>query len=710
MFATSAKTLAAGVISKWQRALRGKLRGARFTFGNDRRAGGCGLRLKILVAMLLTCSASCSIRAQQWERLGPEGGMVVSLGSSGAGAANEIYLGTADGHVFASTDGAQSWGMRGRVGHRLDAVVTRIVSDPSEGNRLYSAVWYQAPGAGGGVFESEDHARSWKLLGLEHETVRALEVAPSQPQELVAGTRSGVFLSSDGGKNWALISPPGDAELRNVDSLAIDPRDPSVIYVGTYHLPWLTRDGGKSWKPIIAGIIDDSDIMSLRLDATNPDRVYMSACSGIYRSENQGGGWTKLQGIPYAARRTQVIVQDPANPKTFYAGTTAGLWVTRDGGESWMLTTSKEWVVNSLVILAGKNGAPERVVLGTEGRGVQVSDDAGVTFREANHGFTHVIVKQLIADNQTAGHLLMVVDRSATEILESRDDAKTWLNLSLDAATERGKTATLNADEIQSVFSSPWGWIIQLENGQLWIWQEDKKLWKDWKLSLPATVRRAAKGGATVAAKHAAPVKLKPSGTIAFSGNGAVVSTNEGSLRCQESGSCARLKAFDSAAQIPTAWTSAAGSEIAIVMDGKFGLSSDGGITATWSDLPVATDRVLWLDVAQSEGNAIYLGTNEGVFALRAPQGSWERLAGGLPAGRVEQWLRQPDIWAASEGDGGLYVSQDGGKSWKRVDRDSERGTFTGLLAMPDGALLTGSQSEGLLQLKVKGTHEGTKR
>ncbi len=667
------------------------------------------MRLKILVATLVACSLCCSIRAQQWERLGPEGGMVVSLGSSGAGALNEIYLGTADGHVFASTDGAQSWEMRGRVGPRLDAVVTRIVCDPGKENRLYAAVWYQAPGAGGGVFESEDQGRSWKLLGLEQETVRALEVAPTKPQELVAGTRSGVFLSADGGKNWTLISPPGDQELSNVDSLAIDPRDPNVIYVGTYHLPWLTRDGGKSWKPIIAGIIDDSDIMSLRLDATNPDRVYMSACSGIYRSENQGGVWTKLQGIPYAARRTQVIEQDPANPKTLYAGTTAGLWVTDDGGESWMLTTSKEWVVNSLVVLAGKKGAPGRVVLGTEGRGVQVSDDAGVNFREANRGFTHVVVKQLIAGRQSAGHLLLLLDRSVTEILESRDDAKTWLTLSLDAAGERGKTATLNADEIQSVFASPWGWTIRLENGQFWIRQEDKKLWKEWKLSLPATVRRSAKGGATVAAKHAAPVKLKPSGTLAFSSNDAIVSTNAGLLRCQESGSCARLKAFDSAAQIPAVWISAAGSEIAVVTGGKLGLSSDGGNTATWTDLPVATDRVLCLDVAQSEDKAIYLGTNEGVFSLR-PQGLWQRLVGGLPAGRVEQWLRQPGIWATSEGDGALYVSQDAGNSWKRVDRDSERGTFTGLVALPDGALLAGSQSEGLLQLQVKGISEGASK
>ena len=278
------------------------------------------MRTKLATGLLLSLTLCGRTHAQRWERLGPEGGAVVSLGASPAG---EVYLGTADGHVFASRDGAKSWELRGRVGGRLDAVITRLVVDERAGKRLFAAVWYQEAGAGGGVFRSKDGARHWESAGLEGETVRALEIAPSQPDELVAGTRSGVFRSVDGGERWERISPPGDEELRNVDSLAIDPRDANVIYAGTYHLPWTTRDGGKTWKSVIAGIIDDSDVMSLRVDATNPDRVYMSACSGIYRSENQGAEWTKLQGIPYAARRSQVILQDPQRPKTLYAGTTA---------------------------------------------------------------------------------------------------------------------------------------------------------------------------------------------------------------------------------------------------------------------------------------------------------------------------------------------------------------------------------------------------
>jgi photosystem II stability/assembly factor-like uncharacterized protein len=654
------------------------------------------LRSRILALVLLALNTSGAICAQTWQRLGPEGGLVVSLE---AAKGDEVYLGTADGHVFRSKDGAKSWELRGRIGNRVDAVVTRIVADPNEANRIFAAVWYQESGAGGGVFESQDRGESWKLIGLQAEAVRALEVAPSQPNELVAGTRTGVFLSSDAGKSWRRISPEGDEEIKNLDSLAIDPRDPQVIYAGTYHLPWLTRDGGKNWKAVIAGIIDDSDIMSLRLDVTNPDRVYMSACSGIYRSENQGGEWVKLQGIPYAARRTQVIVQDPTNAKTLYAGTTEGLWVTRDAGESWVRTTAKDWVVNSLVVFGGDSGAPGRVVLGTEGRAIQISDDAGVNFAEGNRGFTHVIVKKLIADEHDSGRLLMIVERSAAEILESRDGGQSWSNLPMVAQDGR-KPKILNTDEVQDVLSSPWGWLLRLENGQLWL--RDENRWSEWKLERPSTTPRSARPPSKTM-RRSQPQKLAPGAVIAFAGNDAVVSTGEGLMRCRQSGICARLKAFGNSGQIRTVGASSSRHEIGVVMDGKLGWSSDDGDTATWRDLPVAGERVAWINVADfGRERVIYLGTNEGVFSTQPEGSSWQKVAGGLPAGLVEQWLSRAGLRAATERDGGFYVSQDG-NSWTREDRDAERSRFTGLVASPNGGILAGSQSEGLLRLDLTG-------
>lgn len=615
------------------------------------------------------------------------------------GAANAIYLGTDDGHIFASEDGTRSWELRGRVGTRLDGVVTRILVDPRETRRLFASVWYQEAGAHGGVFGSDDAGKTWRLLGLADQAVRALEIAPSQPEELVAGTRTGVFLSPDKGKTWRRISPEGDEEIKNLDSLAIDPRDPQVIYAGTYHLPWLTRDGGKTWKPVIAGIIDDSDIMSLRLDATNPDRVYMSACSGIYRSENQGTQWTKLQGIPYEARRTQVIVQDVADPKTLYAGTTEGLWVTRDGGESWTRTTSKDWVVNSIAILGGKSGQPGRVVLGTE-RGIQVSDDSGVTFAEANHGFTHVIVRQLIADPRNEEHLLMMVQRGSPEIHESRDDGENWAATSL-TARERGRQTTLSVDEVQELLASPWGWVLRAQNGRMWMWEESTKSWTEWKLVVMAA-RREAKGTNAHGGRAEVERQIAADGIVAFSGAEAVVSSKEGLLRCQQSGRCALLRAYEHSERPRAVWVSAAG-EMGVVTDHKLGWSTDGGETAAWRDLPVGQEGIAWISATGSRATErIFLGTGNGLYVSLGTSGPWQRVEGGLPAGQVGEWLSGEGVLAVNERDGGIYVSKNNGDGWSRVDQAGETSSLTGIVETKTGGILMGSQSEGLLLLEFK--------
>ena len=656
------------------------------------------MRSRFVTGLLLFLSLCPCALAQDWKRLGPEGGMVVSLG---AGPAGTLYLGTADGHVFASENGAQSWELRGRVGSRLDAVVTRVLADPHDGQRLFAAVWYQAADVGGGVFQSEDGGRTWSLMGLGDEEVRALELAPSEPEELVAGTRRGVFRSVDGGKNWARISPLGHPELRNVDSLAIDPRDPETIYVGTYHLPWRTNDGGKTWRPISAGIIDDSDIMSMRVDTSTPERLYMSACSGIYRSENRGNQWIKLQGVPYAARRTQVIVQDAAEPRIMYAGTTEGLWVTRDGGESWIRTTPRDWVVNSIVVLAAKGGETRRVVLGTEGQGVRISDDAGATFSEANRGFTHVVVKLLLSDPIQAGHLLLLTEQGGSRIEESWDEGKSWTPLPLPI-TEPGKVAKLSADQIHQVFSSPWGWLLQLVDGRLWIRDRTKQTWKQWSLKLPLANQHPAGSKASKPPKVRGIQSSVVWPPFAFSRDLAIIPSGEGLLRCLASGLCSRMKAFGRRGTISALWVSTTGSNIRMVKDGKLGSSSDGGETSSWQDLPVTAERVLWLDMVESSTMAAaYLGTATGLFVSLDGGVHWERVSGGLPGGRMDLWLRTPKYWLATEAGGGMYLSLDNGNSWERVDKDAQRGRFAGLVMMESGAVLAGSQSEGLLRLDL---------
>ena len=101
----------------------------------------------------------------------------------------------------------------------------------------------------------------------------------------------------------------------------------------------------RHWTNIKQGIIEDSDVFSIIVDPKQPNVVYLSACSGIYKSEDAGAkftggvGMNKTQGIPSTARRTRVLMQDPNNLNTVFAGTTEGLYRTFDAGKFWMQTT-----------------------------------------------------------------------------------------------------------------------------------------------------------------------------------------------------------------------------------------------------------------------------------------------------------------------------------------------------------------------------------
>jgi photosystem II stability/assembly factor-like uncharacterized protein len=653
------------------------------------------LRWRVFVALFCGAVLCLSGHAQKWTRLGPDGGTVQSLG---IGPRGEVFLGAADGHVFASKDRASWWELRGRVGSRLDAVVTRLVANERE---LFASVWYQQ-GGGGGVFQSSDAGRSWRLIGLEQEAVRALEIAPSQPQELVAGTHTGVFHSLDGGKSWTRISPPGDQEIRNIDSIAIDIRDPATIYVGTFHLPWKTTDAGKTWQPISGGVIDDSDVMSIHVDFTNPERLFMSACSGIYRTDNRGAQWTKMQGIPYSARRTQAIVQDPSNPQVLYAGTTEGLWVTRDNGESWIRTTSKDWIVNSVIVLPDPTRGRERVVLGTEGQGIQVSDDAGVTFAGANHGFTHTVVRQLVAQRNDLERLLMIVQGAGWELLQSGDGGKTWQRMPFTAVS-KGKATKVSPNDVHGIYSTPWGWLVRLANEQLWKWEESRREWREWSLRLPA-ISLAAKGLRTAktarTTRHEFTRMQGAAAIRAFSRDAVFVSNREGVFRCAESGICTELRAYRTG-DVDSVWVSSSGSEMAIVMTRKVGLSSDGGETATWHDLPEPAAHVVSIDATgTSPERRVYLSTAAGLFVSEDAGQHWKKSGAGLPSAQIDQWLRGPAMWVATERDGGVYISGDQGATWRRADHDAERSRFTALVQAGDGTVLASSQSEGLLRLE----------
>jgi photosystem II stability/assembly factor-like uncharacterized protein len=381
---------------------------------------------------VLTSTTTKEVR--QWEVTGPWGGDVRVLVAA-PGDSDRLYLGTSDGQIFRSTDGAKSWRRLKPGLERRGLSVDSIVIDPRDTKIMYAGVWAVARNEEGGLFKSEDGGEHWKLLeGTRKLSVRSVALAPSDSNFILVGSANddpklnGVFRSTDGGKGWERISPVGDKEIRNIESIAISPRDTGTIYIGTWHLPWKTTDGGSSWKQTgykAVGMIDDSDIFGINVDPVNPDLVYINACSGIYRSTSAGEKWAKIPGIPFSARRTYTLLPHPANPNVIFAGTSEGLWRSKDGGRRWMLLTSKSVIIRSIVVTPDK---PDRVLIATDDFGVRISDNLGDDFADTNTGFIHRHILAIMPDATERGRLLASVfhDGTAGSVFASSDAGESW--------------------------------------------------------------------------------------------------------------------------------------------------------------------------------------------------------------------------------------------------------------------------------------------
>jgi photosystem II stability/assembly factor-like uncharacterized protein len=402
-----------------------------FIFAGKRLFHLMGMTKQVIRVLVIVLWISAALAAEQpWQPVGPDGGNVRSLAIDPKNP-DRIFLGTSAGNLYLSTDRGASWSRFARPGNSAEMVLDHIVIDPADSRNIFAAAWNaQLPNSDGDLFRSHDAGKTWEIVAdLHGKSLRALSIAASNPKILVAGALDGIYRSLDGGHDFERISPPNHAEIKNVESIAIDPVNPDVIYAGTWHLPWKTEDGGKTWHSIKKGVIDDSDVFSIVIDSSQPANLFISACSGIYRSDSAGELFRKIQGIPYSARRTRMLRMDPVDHNTVYAGTTEGLWKTTDSGTTWKHMTGSNIIINDVLIDPRQ---PSRVLLATDRGGVLTSDDGGVTFTASNRGFTHRQAAALLVDRSNSAVLYAGVlnDKEFGGVFVSRDAGQTWKQIS----------------------------------------------------------------------------------------------------------------------------------------------------------------------------------------------------------------------------------------------------------------------------------------
>lgn len=645
------------------------------------------MRQKLLFCFGVVCVALFSVLpllGQTWRAIGPPGGDVRSLAADPSNPLR-LYLGASDGHIFGSHDGGEHWRLLGRVGTRLDSIVSAIVVDPRSSERLYAGTWTLGPD-GGGVFESDDSGRNWRALGLAGQSVRALVQAPSNPDILVAGTLSAVFRSRDAGRNWERISPDSHDYLRNFDSLAIDPHNPEVIYAGTYHLAWKTADGGRQWVPIHAGMVDDSDVMSISVDFTDPQRVYASACSGIYHSENGGALWAKFRGIPPTARRTHQIRQDPQHPQTLYSVTTEGLWKTLDGGATWSRITPATWSIAAMVIHP-KN--TNRLVVGVEGLGVYASDDGGRNFHAANEGFNHRQVIDLALDARHSERMLLVLTNSVEPVLASEDGGRTWVRLGPGLSTYK----------LRRAYAAPDGWWAALEGGGL-LRYDTKNAWVKAGNVLdkqaPAQKRVAQPGSRkTIRPMHSVV------NDMAFAHHLWLAATENGLLASRDRGTSWTSVPLGLTTELPvhSIRVSEDGNHIWAVSPHSLISSDDGG--RTWASQELGLGSRGRLRLYHLNDNRLLVTGGIDAHVSDDAGKTWHPY--NLRAPWIQDLAGVGNVLLVSTQKHGLHVSYDRGATWEHIEGPVADGYFPALASGGASAILAASRTEGLYALEISG-------
>ena len=615
---------------------------------------------KLLISFAAILLATTSLWGSQWAVLGPDGGDARSL-SYDPHNPDRIFLGNSTGTLFMSKDAGHSWARFAHLGDGDDYVLDHVAISSQDSNTMFVAAWSVQDQRAGDVFRSMDGGKTWRTLPAMHgKSVRAFAISASDPQTLVAGALDGVFRSVNGGETWQKISPAGD-EIKNVESLAIDSKDPNVIYAGTWHLAWKTPNGGANWEHINKdkGLIDDSDVFSVIVDKSNSSVVFASACSGIYKSENAGEQFHKIQGIPFTARRTRVLKQDPSNPEIVYAGTTEGLWKTTDLGKSWKRVSDPEVVVND-VMIDPRNS--DRVLLATDRAGVLASNDGVRTLAASNHGYAHRYVSSIVADQNDSNALVvgLVNDRELGGVFVTRDRGGNWIQKSAGLGGRDVFTLKL-ASGGELVAGTNRGVFLLPANGSLWhpinaVINEKTSFRSGKKGSKKTSVAQKAITRSVLDAR-VNDIEISPRRWMAATSAGLFTSTNQG--KSWSGGPVMGNKDLVS--------VKSSGNLVVAATRTSVLFSTDSGAAWRLGSLPSYVTDIR--ELALTPDQQILIASREGAFRSADSGLSWQRSYNGLPDANISSITYDEmgnRLLATSTATGVIFESEDGGRNWHR--------------------------------------------
>lgn len=343
----------------------------------------------------------------RWRELGPFRGGRSGTVTGIRGNNNVYYFGSVGSGVWKTEDAGQTF--FNITDSYFGGTIGAVALAESDPNVIYAGEGEQTlrnnVSSGWGVWKSTDAGKTWKHIGLnDSRHISRIRIHPKNPDIVYVAAMGnlwkpnemrGVFRSTDGGLTWKKILYIN--ETAGAGDLTFDPGNPRILYASTWNMKrngyrmdsggpdsklWKSTDGGETWtnlsdKPGMPKGING--IIGVTVSPVNTERVWAiienTEASGVYRSDNGGNTWARLNQDRALLQRAwyycRIYADSQNEDKVWVMNVSYG--VSKDGGKTFELKDAPHGDHHDLWIDPDNN---KRMVIADDG-GAQVSNDGG---------------------------------------------------------------------------------------------------------------------------------------------------------------------------------------------------------------------------------------------------------------------------------------------------------------------------------------------
>lgn len=294
---------------------------------------------------------------------------------------------------------------------------------------------------GQGIFRSEDGALTWQPAhqGIAATNIDSLAIDPEDSTVYARAWGVGLFRSPSGGGAWQQVPLPEDREN---PARWIELVEDGTFYAGSQLYPgfWRRSGEGAPWEPRdLPGEYPLSIVDDFVVAPDSSDRLYLGVCPDVYsysdcqsfRSVDGGRSWIPLS-LPGRLR----FFIPPSSPPVVYAANQGNgrFFKSLDRGVTWS-RIDQPGFPRRITHMAFNVDHPEILFAGTS-RGLFKSRNGGRTWAPASQGLPpNPMIAELVIDPEDGARLYaMTVDTTwgssrSFSLYRSRDGGRSWRRL-----------------------------------------------------------------------------------------------------------------------------------------------------------------------------------------------------------------------------------------------------------------------------------------